>query len=170
MKIRLLLCFCLLWLTTSLANAQFTTVRVGVDGLTCSQCSRSVEMRLRKLNFIKDVEMDLVNTRAVLKLKPNVTVGFSQIARAVTDAGFSIRFIDARFTTGAGEQVQAGCFSYKNTCFELAAGSLAQTEKVWNIRFVDKGMIDPVSYKKYQGRKPVASCSCSTRYHIILSE
>lgn len=169
MKIRLLLCFCLLWLT-SVASAQFTTVHIGVDGLTCSQCSRSVEMRLRKLNFIKDVEMDLANTRAVLKLKPNVTVDFSQIARAVTDAGFSVRFIDACFTRGAGEQVQEGCFSYKNTCFELVTGSLPETEKGWTIRFTDKGMIDPVSYKKYKVRQSAQGCRCSTRYHIILSE
>ncbi|WP_222165236.1 heavy-metal-associated domain-containing protein [Edaphocola aurantiacus] len=169
MKIRLLFCICLVFIS-AVATAQFTAVRIGVDGLTCSQCSRSVEMRLRKLDFIKEVQMDLANTRAVLKLKPNAPIAFSQVAKAVTDAGFSVRFIDADFKPGAGEQLQASCFTYKNACYELAKGDLSASVPVWKMRFVDKGMIDPVSYKKYHNLPAKADCHCKAVYRFVLAD
>lgn len=169
MKIRLLFTIYLVLLCIT-GRAQFTVIRVGVDGLTCSQCSRSVEMRLRKLDFIKDVQMDLANTRAVLKLKPNALITFSQVAKAVTDAGFSVRFIDADYKPAAGAQLQAACFTDKNTCYALLAGSLPASASVWRMRFVDKGMIDPVTYKKYHNLSPAANCSCKAVYRFILAD
>ena len=72
--------------------AQFKEVTVGVNGLTCSQCSRSVEMRIRKLAFVADVKMNLEHTEGRIFFKKGDKVNVDKIAAAVVDAGFSVRF------------------------------------------------------------------------------
>ncbi|MBK6444994.1 MAG: heavy-metal-associated domain-containing protein [Bacteroidetes bacterium] len=74
-------------------QAQAKTAMLGVNGLTCSACSRTVEMSLRKLLFIKDVDMNLENTEGKLIFPEGADVDFSKIAKAVTDAGFSVRYL-----------------------------------------------------------------------------
>lgn len=76
-------------------EAQVKTAMLGVNGLTCSACSRTVEMSLRKLSFIKDVDMNLEHTEGKLTFSPGSDIDFSKIAKAVTDAGFSVRYLSA---------------------------------------------------------------------------
>lgn len=75
-------------------QAQVLSAKVGINGLTCSQCSRSVEMQLRKLSFVKNVNMDLETTEGTLQFNEGSDVDFLKIAKAVKDAGFSVRFLD----------------------------------------------------------------------------
>ena len=67
-------------------TAQYTSARIGVNGLTCSACTRSVEMSIRKLPFIENVEMNLENTDGILKFKKGQEVDIFKIAQAVVDA------------------------------------------------------------------------------------
>lgn len=86
------------WLCNYKSFSQFVIAQIGVDGLTCSQCTRSVEMSLLKLDFIKDVKMDLESTVGKLLFKEGAEISFNKIAKAVTDAGFSVRFLKAIYT------------------------------------------------------------------------
>ena len=79
------------------AFAQFKEATLGVEGLTCSQCTRSVEMSLRRLDFIQDVDMDLENTRAKISFKPKMQIDFFAIAKAVKNAGFSLGYVEALY-------------------------------------------------------------------------
>ena len=74
-------------------DAQPEFLTIGVNGLTCSQCTRNVEMKLRKLSFVTGVKMNLQQTNGVLSFKPT-GLDPSAIARAVRDAGFSLRFME----------------------------------------------------------------------------
>jgi copper chaperone CopZ len=85
----------LLLMIANHCQAQVLSAKVGINGLTCSQCSRSVEMQLRKLSFVKNVNMDLESTEGTLQFKEGSNIDFSEIAKAVKDAGFSVRFLDA---------------------------------------------------------------------------
>lgn len=69
------------------------SIVVGVNGLTCSQCSRSVENKLKALSFVDSVQMDLAHTNGRIVLKKNITWTPEQIAKAVAAAGFSVRNI-----------------------------------------------------------------------------
>ncbi len=64
----------LLWILALLfscnSKAQFTSAELGVDGLTCSACTRSVELSIRKLDFVKDVQMNLDNTVGQITFVP----------------------------------------------------------------------------------------------------
>jgi copper chaperone CopZ len=83
---------CLLFvLKTQAASIQF--ILIGVDGLTCSMCTRSVEMSIRKLDFVDSVVMDLENTEGKVYLKKGDDVDLRKVAKAVTSAGFSVRFM-----------------------------------------------------------------------------
>lgn len=78
--------------------AQFVWAEIGVNGLTCSQCSRSVEMSIIKLDFVKDVQMGLESTVGKILFKQGNDISFKKIAKAITDAGFSIRYLKANYS------------------------------------------------------------------------
>ena len=78
-------------LTPTLAGLKW--VDFGVNGLTCSMCSRSVEMSLKRLDFIDNVVMDLETTEGRIFFKPNLPIDLHSIARAVVNSGFSVRFV-----------------------------------------------------------------------------
>jgi copper chaperone CopZ len=69
------------------------SISIGVNGLTCSMCTRSVEMSIRKLDFVDSVVMDLEKTEGKVYLKKGGDVDLRKVAKAVSSAGFSIRFM-----------------------------------------------------------------------------
>ena len=78
--------------------AQFVSAEIGVDGLTCSACTKSVEMSLRKLDFVQDVQMNLENTNGKVTFKPGALIYIDKIAKAVDNAGFSVSYLHATFS------------------------------------------------------------------------
>lgn len=87
----LLFFFCL----PQVVRGQYQQVNIGVNGLTCSQCSRTVELSLRKLDFVADVDMNLQHTEGRITFKKNSRPDMDRIAQAVVDAGFSVRYLTA---------------------------------------------------------------------------
>jgi copper chaperone CopZ len=84
-----------------LTHQGFSTIlsaQVGIDGLTCSMCSNSVERLLYKLDFVEQVKMDLNQNQAIILFKKDKKVVISAIAQKVMDAGYSVRFLKALFT------------------------------------------------------------------------
>lgn len=96
--------------------AQFTVAEIGVNGLTCSQCSRSVEMSLLKLDFIKDVQMNLENTVGKITFKKDAEVNLKKIAKAVIDAGFSVGYLKVVYSFNSLDI--AGNIPFKNATGE----------------------------------------------------
>ncbi len=69
---------------SSKLSAQFHWVQIGVDGLTCSQCTRSVEMNIRKLDFVDSVSMNLENTEGKILFKPGKKVSIEHVSIGIT--------------------------------------------------------------------------------------
>ena len=86
----------LLLICSKESKAGIQWVEVGVNGLTCSMCTRSVEMSIRKLEFVDSVVMDLETTEGRIFLRPNVPFNLGQIAKAIVKAGFSVQFVKIR--------------------------------------------------------------------------
>ena len=82
----------LTWNSTP-SSAGIQWAEIGVDGLTCSLCTRSVEMSLLRLDFVDRVEMDLETTAGKIYFKLNEDVNPYEIAKAIKNAGFSVRFL-----------------------------------------------------------------------------
>lgn len=73
--------------------AQLDSVEIGVNGLTCSMCSYSVEYSLKKLPEIRSVNMDLNSNIALVYFKAGEAVNFEALAKKVKESGFSVRSV-----------------------------------------------------------------------------
>jgi len=75
------------------SKGEMISIKIGINGLTCSMCSRTVEKSLLQLPFIDRVEMNIATTEARILVKENFVISIKDIARSVKDAGFSVRSI-----------------------------------------------------------------------------
>lgn len=149
--------------------AQFALAEIGVNGLTCSQCSRSVEMSLLKLDFIKDVQMNLENTVGKIIFKKGAEVSLKKIAKAVTDAGFSVGYLKVAYSFNnleIGSSVSlvnaSGEFCFVNTVPKKLHGEVLLT--ILNKEFMPKQ-----EYKKWKEaiKKSCAESKKETYYVTI---
>lgn len=101
------------------SNAQVIKADIGVNGLTCSQCSRSVYHTLNKLDFVEKVEMDLNETIAHVTFKNKAQVDFEVISRAIRNAGYSVRNIVAELQISDRTTREANTVCWLNSCFVL---------------------------------------------------
>lgn len=131
-------------------SAQFNWVKVGVDGLTCSQCSRSVELSIRKLNFVSNVEMNLELTEGKISFIAGSKVNIEKIAQAVIDAGFSVRYLSAGFNFENTSVNSGYCHSFEGNQYQF----LKMEPKVLNgettLLFVGKKFMPPKKFKDWK--------------------
>ena len=114
----------LLLLTLSLGSLPDKTfggikwIDVGVNGLTCSMCSRSVEMSIRHLDFVDSVAMSLERTEGRIYFKSGALVNLKKIAEAVVDAGFSVRFLRLEFSFKDVPVAPDGSFTFQGQSYQ----------------------------------------------------
>lgn len=116
-------------ISTGWSNAQITKADIGVNGLTCSQCSRSVYLTLNKLEFIEKVEMDLNETIAHVTFKNKAQVDFEVISKAIKNAGYSVRNIVAELQINDQTKKEANAVCWLNSCFVLDR-NIPESEKL----------------------------------------
>lgn len=111
---------------------------IGINGLTCSQCSRSVEMQLKKIPYLTDINMDLAGTQAIVYINSQGNISLKDIPKAIKDAGFSIRFLEVFF--------QEPLFSEKK-CVKIRGMSLASSKlneersfRIWHTSFTSRSI------------------------------
>lgn len=69
-------------------------IRVGVDGLACPFCAYGIEKKLKKIDSIEKLYVNIENGTVDLKLKSEATLSEKSIKKAVSDAGFEVRSIE----------------------------------------------------------------------------
>jgi len=62
-----------------------------VDGMVCSLCAYGAERRLKRLDAVEGVHVDLDAHRVVVTLRPGTTVSDSTLGQEVRRAGFALR-------------------------------------------------------------------------------
>lgn len=137
----------LLFICSVQAQAQFTRAEVSVNGLTCSQCSRSVEMALKRLDFIAKVEMDLQQPTAHIVFKKNKAIDFAKLARAVRDAGFDVRSIKTRLPQSLNDE--STCFVY-NKIMYYNAGNTQSAHSGAELLLLGKDLISKTELDKHK--------------------
>ena len=129
--------FLLVFFVNLTASAQkITKLEVGINGLTCSQCSRSVEMQLQKLPFLSDIDMDLENTKANLQISNLGKVDLYAIPKAISDAGFSIRSLDVYFDEAPFQGKK--CVTINATKFGVAEYNDQRIFRAWTPLFLPR--------------------------------
>jgi copper chaperone CopZ len=163
MKTLFLLIMMLFSMTFSYAG--FRYLKIGIDGLTCSACSRSVEMGLRKLSFITSVEMDLENTEGKIILKEGEIIRFEEICSAVKGAGFSIRYLKAELTESITTKEK--CIEIDHTSFQLLSFDPSKF-----IQIIHPCLIPKKELKKYnlEDQKPACKQTDFNLYLIHVAE
>lgn len=147
----------------NIANGQTKTATVSISGLTCSQCSRSVEMQLKKLSFIQSIQMDLKATNAKIIIKKGEKTDFIAIAKAVTNAGFSVAGLDATLNLAPKDVPKNGCFTTVDGKFFVINMPIKNdNSEQLKISFVGK----PFTKEKVAISKLSETCQTSAQYIV----
>jgi copper chaperone CopZ len=150
------------------AFAQFTFAEIGVDGLTCSQCQRSVEMGIRKLDFVDDVKVNLENTDGKIIFKPGKKISFDKIAKAVTDAGFSVRFIKVNFIFNNLSVSDNFCFLYEENNYQFIKSGNVILNGEKTIKILGKNFMSPSEYKNMKSDLKKVCDKSTPSYFVML--
>ena len=68
-------------------------VKVEVDGLSCPFCAYGLEKKLKDLDGVSDIEIDVENAFALLTVEEGKALDEEAIRKKVKDAGFTARTI-----------------------------------------------------------------------------
>lgn len=136
-------------LSPMVSFGQFKFANVGVDGLTCSACSRAVEMSIRKLNFVDSVSMNLNNTEGKIYFKRETKVSIEEIAKAVTDAGFSVRYLSAVFNFNNVVVEDNFCWNYENNQYLFVKTGNKNLNGDIILNFIGKKYLAKAEMKKW---------------------
>lgn len=125
-------------------------IDVGVNGLTCSLCTRSVEMSIRRVDFVDTVMMSLETTEGRIYVKPNVPVNLEEISKAVVNAGFSVRFITIKLGLDDVEVNDDGSFAWQSQLFKWIdyQGRSGKNEVV--LQLIDDGFLPKKEASKFK--------------------
>lgn len=80
----------LLWIA-SVALAAGPSYRLQVDGLACPFCAYGIEKKLRSLDAVDKVQVDLESGQVVVTMKDGAVLAEPTARQAVKDAGFTLR-------------------------------------------------------------------------------
>ena len=139
--------------------AQFQWAEIGVSGLTCSACSRSVEMSLLKIPFVDSVEMNLEHTQAKVFFNKISVVEIEKLAQAVIESGFSVAYLKAEFIFNNVAVSNNYCFSFENNKYQF----LVNENKILNARAILVFIGDKYLPKKeIRTWKPLMNKDCAS--------
>ncbi len=158
--------FFLILLGNLTATAQVIKAEIGIDGLTCSMCSRSTEMSIRKLSFVEDMKMDLESTTGEIFFKKNTEISFEKIVQAVKDAGFSVRFLSLLVTTDLKTLNKDDCFSVDSIAFKYVGKTDTIVSGITKFQLIGKGMMSPKQYKKWSSEIKIPCDSVRKTYFV----
>jgi len=152
------------------AHAQFETVYIGVNGLTCSQCSRTVEMSIRKLDFVADVQMNLEHTEGKIILRKNKKADIEKIAQAVFNAGFSVRYLQADLLVDNSVTTSGSCINIKGDQYVFTAAPKEPIKGTIKLKFLGKKFMPKNELKKIDVNDNDHCGNVSGKiYHVALS-
>ena len=142
---------------------------IGVNGLTCSACTRTVEMSIRKLSFVDQVEMNLENTEGNITFKKNSEVDVALIAKAVVNAGFSVRYLKAAHTFNSEDIKEGTCLSLeKNTNLQFVKTQALKLNGEVILTFLGSQFQTKAEANKYKALlQPLCSDKSRKTYFVI---
>ena len=158
-------CICLAFTT----DAQIKEVAIGVNGLTCSQCTRSVEMHIRKLSFVKNVEMNLEHTNGKIIFKDQKKVDLEKIAQAVSDAGFSLRSLEAQFSFDHVKVSSGYCYDYAGDKYEFVETPTRELTGDVTVKLIGEKFLPKKDFKKWEpGLKTSCTNATGKIYYVTM--
>lgn len=149
--ILLILCFLTIVKTS---EAAIKWIDIGVNGLTCSMCTRSVEMRIRRLDFVSTVEMDLETANGRIFFKEGVGINLDKIAQAVREAGFSLQYYKITFDLDDVSITPGGEFMDHLYSFQWVGYTASREKKTVILRIMNDGFLPKAESKTFFEKGP----------------
>lgn len=81
---------------------------VGVDGLACPFCAYGIEKKMKKLDGVENIYVNIDEGVVDLKLKKGATLAEEKIKKAVKDAGFTVRSLKYPNKAAKSKKASAG--------------------------------------------------------------
>ncbi|NOX69151.1 MAG: heavy-metal-associated domain-containing protein [Gammaproteobacteria bacterium] len=78
-------------LFTGAVLADETHYRVDVEGMNCPFCAYGIEKKLKRLDGVEQVEVDLTHGQFWLKVDDAITMSEETVSTIVRDAGFTFK-------------------------------------------------------------------------------
>lgn len=147
-------------------HAQIKKVEIGVNGLTCSQCTRNVEMSIRKLPFVKDVVMSLEQTEGTVTFYANKKIEIEKIAQAVIKAGFSLRFLKADINIDELKISDENFFDMQNDRYQFIRTDKTMMNGTKTIQFLGSKYLSKPELKRWNSL--LKSPSMQTYYFVTV--
>jgi copper chaperone CopZ len=132
------------------ARAQLVSATLGIDGLTCSMCAKGTEASLRSLDFIDDVKMDLNALTATIRFKKNANVSLDKLAKAIADAGFSMREASVSFEFQNLKVDKDFHYEWNGAQYHFVNASSMTLAGATVLKIVDKEFIVADEYEKWK--------------------
>jgi copper chaperone CopZ len=159
----------LVLLVSLTTKAQFISAEVGIDGLTCSACTRSAEMSIRKLPFVQDVKMNIENTNGIITFKADTTIDMGKIAQAIVDAGFSVRYLTAIYKAPGTLDIAEGyCMAIYSFNYQFVKISPEKIKNNIVLKFIGKEFLPPKEFKKWKDILKPECAGTNTVYFVTL--
>lgn len=92
MKTLLSLLICLYFMFSPSVEAG--TIEMNVNGLVCSFCAQGIEKQLRKFPATAEVLVSLEHKLVAVALKEGQDIPDTELRRALTNAGYTVKTID----------------------------------------------------------------------------
>ncbi len=132
-------------------------IDVGINGLTCSLCTRSVDRSISRLEFVDSVNMSLENTEGRIYVKDVEVIDLKRITKAITDAGFSVRFVRLQFDLRDTRIDKNGVFNFKGQQYQWLQFKGNELPNNVTLILIDEGFLprkESIQWKKKWGISP----------------
>lgn len=165
------------------ANAQFSKASLQASGLTCSMCSKAVKTALEGVAFVEKVQVDIKSQQYNLSFKPNATIDFDALSKAVEDAGFSVASLKVTAEINSVTLEKDKHITIGNHNFHFLNASGKQLNGATTFSIVDKSFVPAKEFKKWSSASKLAcvqtgkASACCTKeniaeasrvYHVII--
>jgi copper chaperone CopZ len=172
-----------LLLLVSASQAQFTGATLKASGLTCAMCSKAVFNALSAVPYVEKVQPDIQASTYEINFKSAANIDPDLMAKAVTDAGFSVAKLEMTGNFPETAIEKDGHVIWNDHVYHFVQSSMKTIKGKQTIRLVDKLFVSAKEQKNYaklssmscystgtrQSYCPTAGSSTSARiYHVIL--
>jgi copper chaperone CopZ len=130
--------------------AQFKSAKIGIDGLTCSMCSNSVERFLKQLDFVKEVKMDLNENVAEVNFIEGKKADMNALSKKVSDAGYSVRSLHAVFLFNNQKVKEGTTFTFENNTYLFLKAEEKILDKENTLQFIGKNFVSRKEYINWE--------------------
>jgi copper chaperone CopZ len=128
--------------------AQFQEIEVGINGLTCSMCSYSVENSIKKLPYVNIVKMDLNKNIAQVISDRGNSIDFKEVTERVKKSGFSVRFLSFKLPTDVIPNSE-GMFKLNDRMFYIIYSDSKTLKAGATLKLVGEGYLPKTDLKKH---------------------